>query len=95
MTDLLRNSFIESNGPLGDINNGKDLSMDLPIHELGHHSDKKKKRHQHKISGNNAPKAAKARDLHYIIRDLMLALVLCHNVTPTYPNEDDPTYKEY
>ena len=25
----------------------------------------------------------------------MLALVLCHNVTPTYPNEDDPTYKEY
>ena len=25
----------------------------------------------------------------------MLALVLCHNVTPTYPKEDDPSYKEY
>ena len=25
---------------------------------------------------------------------MMLAISLCHNVTPTYPNAEDPTYKE-
>ena len=26
---------------------------------------------------------------------MMLALTLCHNVTPTYPDDKDPSYKEY
>lgn len=26
---------------------------------------------------------------------MILALALCHNVTPTYPHADDPTYKEF
>jgi phospholipid-translocating ATPase len=25
----------------------------------------------------------------------MLALSLCHNVTPVYPNANEPTYKEF
>jgi phospholipid-translocating ATPase len=29
------------------------------------------------------------------VRDLILALSLCHNVTPTYPDADNPSYKEY
>lgn len=37
----------------------------------------------------------KQRDQSQVVRDLLLALALCHNVTPTYPNADDPAYKEY
>jgi len=37
----------------------------------------------------------KRREQHFIVRDLLLALALCHNVTPTYPDEHNPSYKEY
>ena len=30
-----------------------------------------------------------------MVRDLILALDLCHNVTPVYPNANDPTEKDY
>lgn len=29
------------------------------------------------------------REHHFCLRDLILALSLCHNVTPVYPDEDD------
>jgi len=29
------------------------------------------------------------------VRDLILSLSLCHNVTPVYPDEDDPQKKEF
>ena len=35
------------------------------------------------------------RDQHYVVRDLILALSLCHNVTPVYPDADDPEKKEF
>ena len=35
------------------------------------------------------------RDQHYVVRDLILALSLCHNVTPVYPDADDPDKKEF
>ena len=35
------------------------------------------------------------RDLSYLVRDLITALALCHNVTPTYPDENDKTQVEY
>jgi hypothetical protein len=37
----------------------------------------------------------KRRDQHFIVRDLILALTLCHNVTPVYPDEKDPSKKEF
>ena len=30
-----------------------------------------------------------------MVRDLILALSLCHNVTPVYPDADDRTKKEF
>jgi len=30
-----------------------------------------------------------------VVRDFMAALALCHNVTPTHPDENDPTYVEF
>ena len=36
-----------------------------------------------------------ARDQADVFKDLILALNLCHNVTPVYPNEEDPTEKDY
>lgn len=35
------------------------------------------------------------RDHHFVVRDLILALSLCHNVTPVYPNADDPSEKDF
>mmetsp|Transcript_10724 Transcript_10724/g.13382 ORF Transcript_10724/g.13382 Transcript_10724/m.13382 type:complete len:224 (-) Transcript_10724:1766-2437(-) len=35
------------------------------------------------------------REHHFVVRDLILALSLCHNVTPVYPDADDPTKKEF
>ena len=34
------------------------------------------------------------RDQHFVARDLLMAISLCHNVTPVYPNERDRTVKE-
>ena len=41
-------------------------------------------------------KAAKknTREQHYIVRDVIMALGLCHNVTPVFPDALDPTKKE-
>lgn len=35
------------------------------------------------------------RDSSYIVRDMITALAVCHNVTPVYPNAEDPEYREY
>ncbi len=37
----------------------------------------------------------KGRDQPFVTRDLMTALAVCHNVTPSYPNSDDRTIKEF
>ena len=34
------------------------------------------------------------REQHFVTRDLILALSLCHNVTPVYPDAQDPLKKE-
>lgn len=36
----------------------------------------------------------KRREQHLVIKDFVLALGLCHNVTPTFPDPTDPEYKE-
>lgn len=40
-------------------------------------------------------KRLKRREQKYVIRDLILALCLCHNVTPVYPDESNPNHKEF
>lgn len=35
------------------------------------------------------------RDLSCVVRDLVLALALCHNVTPTFPDQNDKNNVEY
>ena len=35
------------------------------------------------------------RDLNCVVRDLVLALALCHNVTPTFPDPSDKNNVEY
>jgi phospholipid-translocating ATPase len=42
---------------------------------------------------NKAP-VKRRREQHLIIKDIILALSLCHNVTPTYPDEARPDHKE-
>lgn len=46
---------------------------------------------------NNKSKSKKGnrREQHYAVRDLITCLALCHNVTPTYPDPDDPTVREF
>ena len=37
----------------------------------------------------------KRREQHYIVRDMITCLALCHNVTPTYPDPNDPTIRDF
>jgi len=37
----------------------------------------------------------KRREEHYVVRDLMLAISLCHNVTPVYPDNKTTQKKEF
>ena len=54
-----------------------------PIHQALKGSKEKKK-----VRGGR-------REQHYIVRDMFLAISLCHNVTPVYPNADDPEEKDF
>jgi hypothetical protein len=42
-----------------------------------------------KISRVKKNRGPRRREQHLIVMDLFLALILCHNVTPVYSNEDD------
>jgi phospholipid-translocating ATPase len=35
------------------------------------------------------------RDQGFVVRDVLTALALCHNVTPTYPNPENKKVVEY
>lgn len=35
------------------------------------------------------------REQDFVIRDFMTALALCHNVTPIYPDQNDPSIREF
>ena len=37
----------------------------------------------------------KRREQHYMVRDLITCLALCHNVTPTYPDPNDQSIREF
>ena len=39
-----------------------------------------------KVKGKGKMKKKIKRETDYILRDMMMALVLCHNVTPSYTN---------
>jgi hypothetical protein len=40
-------------------------------------------------------KGGKRRDQSFIVRDMITCLALCHNVTPTYPDPNDPSIREF
>lgn len=37
----------------------------------------------------------KRREQHYTVRDLITCLALCHNVTPSYPDPNDKTLRDF
>ena len=44
---------------------------------------------------NNKKKGGLRRDESSVVRDMITALALCHNVTPTYPDASKPDFIEY
>ena len=47
------------------------------------------------IKGENLKKSRKVRrEQANIVRDTITALAVCHNVTPVYPDQDDPSVRE-
>lgn len=49
-----------------------------------------------KLGGNNGGRGgSKRREQQYIVRDLITCLALCHNVTPTYPDPNDLSVREF
>ena len=47
------------------------------------------------IQADGKKKRFKKREQKYVVRDMILALCLCHNVTPVFPDANDPTKKEF
>ena len=92
MKELLKISFKESSGPCGDLDQSFHEFGELPqaVSSINSAQLKHKKK---KVQTESSRK--KRREQHFIVRDMILALALCHNVTPVYPDEDDPTKKEY
>jgi len=66
-------------GPYGEMRNA-DASQDQPVEQV---QQRRKKR------------PFGQRSQHDIVRDMFLALTLCHNVTPVYPDENDRSVKDY
>ena len=46
-------------------------------------------------SGKGKKKGGLRRDQGCVVRDLITALALCHNVTPTFPNPENKKIVEY
>lgn len=95
----LKESCEESSGPVGDL----DLSGDSSIFKTntaingsppttGESALRSHQRRPHGGAKKNIKKHN--REQHFIVRDLILALSLCHNVTPVYPDKNNPTEKE-
>jgi len=76
---MLDENCQKHNGPMGDY---EVSSSAIPLSARNNNSKGKSKK------GNR-------REQHYVVRDLITCLALCHNVTPTYPDPDDPTVREF
>lgn len=80
LKNLLIESCNESQGPYGDI----EIFNEHEHKHLAHSPDGAQEQKQEKKRG------FKRREQKYVVRDLILALCLCHNVTPVFPDENDP-----
>eukprot|EP00349_Pseudokeronopsis_sp_Brazil_P006340 CAMPEP_0202969930 /NCGR_PEP_ID=MMETSP1396-20130829/15834_1 /ASSEMBLY_ACC=CAM_ASM_000872 /TAXON_ID= /ORGANISM="Pseudokeronopsis sp., Strain Brazil" /LENGTH=214 /DNA_ID=CAMNT_0049698011 /DNA_START=1018 /DNA_END=1662 /DNA_ORIENTATION=+ len=76
---MLDDNCSKHDGPMGDLN----LQGHIIQQEQNPRNPKQK---QNK---------SKRRDQHFVVRDLLTALALCHNVTPVYPDENDTSKKEF
>ena len=45
--------------------------------------------------GEKRGKGGKRREQNFIVRDMVTCLGLCHNVTPTYPDPNDKSIREF
>ncbi len=109
MEDLkrtLKESCDASNGPMGDLDNSLDnTSSHFRINEslysasalnprltLNKERDETEAGARKQAKGKTLKKHV--REQHFIVRDLFLALSLCHNVTPVFPDPIDRQKKE-
>jgi phospholipid-translocating ATPase len=106
LKEMLIKSCRASSGPCGDVDaaNHQEGQQIFPqINAVAGHLKMKQKKLKKAAAPPMQPQAQissekgrkKRKDQHFIIRDLILALSLCHNVTPVYPDEADPLKKEF
>jgi len=87
MTNQLFNSCHKhGQGPYGEIGNTNTTNPDDSASASGHDQQKRKR---------GRGRGGFGREHHFVVRDLILALSLCHNVTPVYPDANDQTKKEF
>ena len=109
MEDLkrtLKESCEASSGPVGDLDNSlENTSSHFRINESLYSSsalapglsiNKGRAEIEAGIKRLTKGKTLKkhVREQHFIVRDLILALSLCHNVTPVFPDPHDKQKKE-
>ena len=67
---------------------------DLQASETGMNLMQRNNPLQNDMNGKRA-KGNKRREQHYMVRDLVTCLALCHNVTPTYPDPNDSSIRDF
>ncbi|TNV85311.1 hypothetical protein FGO68_gene5532 [Halteria grandinella] len=89
LKSMLDENCLKHNGPMGDLvaamqlENQLTYSLNTESNSGGGANNKK---------GRKNPKR---REQHYMVRDLVTCLALCHNVTPTYPDPSDLSIREF
>lgn len=87
-----------------DIDDMKKQLLESTRYSQGPYGEIRNKNEEHEESGDVMMPSSRrrgrrlggfGREQHFVVRDLILALSLCHNVTPVYPDADDQTKKEF
>lgn len=81
MKKQLKESCSYGTGPYGEIKGKNDTTLEDDADEVQEPRGKRK--------GRGRGRGGFGREHHFVVRDLILALSLCHNVTPVYPDADD------
>jgi len=77
---MLDENCLKYDGPMGDLNERMLIAAGASVNNVERAGKKARKNR---------------REQHYMVRDLITCLALCHNVTPTYPDPENPKVRDF
>jgi phospholipid-translocating ATPase len=90
LKSMLDENCARHEGPMGDLQYsgvmGLNRNQNDPLNDPGMFNT---------AINKGSRKNNKRREQHYTVRDLITCLALCHNVTPSYPDPNDKTIRDF